>query len=96
MIFLCARYDFLARELEVAALEDITLEELQDMYKALLVPGGFDRRKLAVHIVGKPFAEELTSAVPDGCLMLPDLAKFWEESSKYAPVVGTSPSMIQT
>lgn len=79
----------------MAALEDITLEELQDMYKALLVPGGSDRRKLAVHIVGKPFVEELTSAVPDGCIMLPDIAKFWEESSKYAPICGTIPSMIQ-
>ncbi|CAL8470131.1 g9673 [Coccomyxa elongata] len=87
------RYDFLARELEVAALEDITLEELQEVYKALLVPGGSERRKLAVHIVGKPFAEELTSAVPDACLTLPDIAKFWEESSKYAPVVGTIPRL---
>lgn len=85
------RYDFLAREEEVAALEEVTLEELLEVYKALLVPGGAHMRKLAVHVVGKPVAQELTGAVPDGCLVLSDLAKFWEDSSKYARVVGTTP-----
>ena len=89
--FVCGRYDFLAREEEVAALEEVSLEELVEVYKAFLVPGGPQRRKLAVHVVGKPFAQELTAATPDGCLMLSDLAKFWEDSSKYAPVLGTTP-----
>ena len=89
----CCRYDFLAREEEVAALEQLTLEELQGVFKALLVPGGPERRKLAVHVVGKPFAQVLTSAAPDGCTMLSDLAKFWEDSSKYEPVVGATPSV---
>lgn len=89
----CGRYDFLAREQEVAVLKQLTLEELLNVYKAYLMPLGPERKKLAVHVFGKPFVQELTAAVPDGCLLVPDPAKYWEENGKWDAVVGAVPSI---
>ena len=46
------RYNFAAREEEVAALQALGQKELAAWYAATIAPGAADRRKLAVHVAG--------------------------------------------
>ena len=46
------RYDFQARQREVAALEALQQADLAAWYASSIAPGGLRRRKLCVHIAG--------------------------------------------
>jgi hypothetical protein len=61
------RYDFLAREAEVAALSSLTLEDVRNWYATYLSPSSPTRRRLAVHITPArpcPASGAVTAATP--------------------------------
>jgi secreted Zn-dependent insulinase-like peptidase len=47
------RYDFQARQREVAALEALQQADLATWYASSIAPGGLRRRKLCIHIAGE-------------------------------------------
>lgn len=60
------RYQFNAREEEAEVLKTLQQKDVIQFYAKYLKPGSKQRSKLAVHVVGKTHAEELTAGVPEG------------------------------
>ena len=88
----CARrYDFLAREQEVACLRELTPEELQQAYAEYFAPASPQRRKLAIHVVGKSHAGELAAAVPAGVQLAEDLPGLQGRLGAFPAMPGTPP-----
>ena len=90
---LACRYEFLAREQEVAALQDLALEELRAAFAEIFLPGSPQRRKLTVHVVGKSHAAELTAAVPEGVEPVEDLPGLQQRLGAWPVVVGVVPTI---
>ena len=87
------RYEFLAREQEVAALRELTLQELQGAFAEHFLPGSARRRKLAVHVVGKSHAAESSAAVPEGVEPVQDLPALQQRLGTWPAIVGAAPSV---
>ena len=87
------RYEFLAREQEVAALQELTLDKLHGAFAELFLPGSPQRRKLAVHVIGKSHAAELTAAVPEGVERVEDLPGLQQRLGAWPTVVGVTPTI---
>ena len=85
------RYDFLAREQEVACLRELTLGELQRAYAEFFAPGSPQRRKLAIHVVGKSHAGELSHGAPTGVQLMEDLPALQGRLGAFPAVTGTPP-----
>ena len=58
--------DFKQKEEEVAAIKVLTQQQVIDFFKAKFSPGGAERRKLAVYVVGKAHGEDLSVGVAAG------------------------------
>lgn len=56
-------------------------------------PSSADRCKLAVHVVGKSYAEELQRAEPVGVKLVSDPAAIKQEFGTYPAVEGKLPSL---
>ena len=80
------RYNMLEREQEVEQLQKLSHAELLSWFRSHLQAGSKLRRKLAVHVVGRSHAAELTSSVDDHVNALVDLAAFRDKAQKYAGV----------
>lgn len=84
---LCAaRYNFMAREEEVAVLKTLDLPQLLAAWRAALAPGSATRRKLAIYVAGRSHQGDLQcppdagvkamqeeDAVRSACRMVPQL-----------------------
>lgn len=62
----CRRYNFAAREEEVALLRALTLPQLLAAWRAALSPASATRRKLAVHVAGRGHQGDLEAAPANG------------------------------
>jgi hypothetical protein len=51
VFFIVYRYDFFAREAEVAALESVSLKQIREWWATFMSASSPKRRKLAVHII---------------------------------------------
>ena len=64
------RYDFVAREREVAELRKLEVKDLVEAHAQFLAPESRHRARLAVHIAGKAQLADLIAAPPPGTLPL--------------------------
>ena len=90
------RYNFSAREEEVAILERVTHEELLEAYRMYLLPTSAKRRRLAVHVIGRKVSAELHSSVASPGVTLvtnPDCLR--GELPTYEPLQGHLPPVEQ-
>jgi hypothetical protein len=69
----CRRYNFTAREQEAALLGSTSHEDLLDAFRSRMLPSSGTACRMAVHVVGRRCAAELTSKPPLGTALLPDL-----------------------
>lgn len=72
----------------------MTLEDIQQTYKAFLKPSSQAARRLCVHVVGKAHAQELKSAEPSLGKLMPDILDF-RNLERYPPVLGELPPVAQ-
>ena len=89
------RYNFLSREEEVEELQRLTLKDVQQTYETYLKPTSREARRLAVHVVGKSHAREL-SAAAEPCLgtLKPEIADF-RAMEHYPAILGQMPPVAQ-
>ena len=91
--FGCCRYEFQAREQEVAELENLALSDLKATFKAHFLPGSPERRKLAIHVVGKSHAPELRAAAPDGVERAEDPAALYRRFDQWPRLPDAAPTV---
>ena len=85
----------MAREEEVEELQRLTLKDVQQTYETYLKPTSREARRLAVHVVGKEHAEEL-SAAAEPCLgtLKPEITDF-RAMEHYPAILGQMPPIAQ-
>lgn len=89
------RYDFLAREEEVAELRELTLDDVKQTYQTFLKPTSKEACRLAVHVVGKAHAQELGSpAEPVLGSPVPEISEF-QSLEHYPAILGHMPPVAQ-
>lgn len=76
-------------------LQRLTLQDVQQTYERYLKPSSREARRLAVHVVGKPHAQELSTAA-DSCLgtLKPEITDF-RAMEHYPAILGQMPPVAQ-
>lgn len=91
------RYVFDVRTKEVEQLKHVTLQQIQQMYNQFISPSSKQRRRVAVHVVAKDQAAELSTHAmhqPYAALPLQDVTElddFKQKCHTYPPMVVNIP-----